>query len=105
MKKLLLLLCLFVASHGIAAAAEQGSEPASKKNADGKARTLDAIQIEGEVDMPQVLFITARERYRTMDHLHRNYVKNCSQIGKEAQIPKRLSRSQDKTDGNLSKEN
>jgi hypothetical protein len=40
-----------------------------------------------------------------MDHLHRNYVKNCSRIGRETQIPKRLGLPQDKIDGNLSKEN
>jgi hypothetical protein len=105
MKKLLLLFCLCVASSGSAFAANQGKDAKAKKNADGEARTLDAIQIEGEVDMPQVLFITAREHYRTMDHLHRNYVKNCSRIGRETQIPKRLGLPQDKIDGNLSKEN
>lgn len=60
-------------------------------------RTLDEINIEGEVDMPQVLFITARERFRTDDKLHRRYLKSCAQIGREAEIPRRISNEDDKS--------
>lgn len=41
-------------------------------NAEG--RTLDEISIEGEIAMPQVLFITAREPYRFADRAHTVYL-------------------------------
>ena len=36
--------------------------------------TLDAITIEGEIDVPQVLFITSRDHLRGGDLLHRVYL-------------------------------
>lgn len=41
-------------------------------NAEG--RTLDEISIEGEIAMPQVLFVTAREPYRLSDRAHTVYL-------------------------------
>lgn len=43
-------------------------------------RTLDEISIEGEVAMPQVLFITAREPYRFEDTAHRLYLVDSDQV-------------------------
>lgn len=67
------------------------------KKGENTPRTLDEINIEGEVDMPQVLFITARERFRTDDKLHRRYLKSCAQIGREAEVPRRISNEDDKS--------
>ena len=56
----------------------------------GQARTLDAITIEGEIDMPEVLFITARDQYRYMDFLHRRYDRSMAQLGTDVHPPRRL---------------
>ncbi len=62
----------------------------SSTGATGQARTLDAITIEGEIDMPEVLFITARDQYRYMDYLHRRYDKSMAQLGLDVRLPRRL---------------
>ena len=53
-------------------------------------RTLDEITIEGEIAVPQVLFIMARERQRYQDHLHRLYLKSSLEIGRETTFPGQL---------------
>lgn len=58
--------------------------------AEKKVRTLDAITIEGEIDMPQVLFITSRDQQRYSDKNHRKYIKTCQEIGRETVVPARL---------------
>jgi hypothetical protein len=73
-----------------ASAPPPAKAPATKNANPPAPRTLDAIQIEGELDMPQVLFITARDQARYMDYLHRRYQKSCAEIGEEAQLPDRL---------------
>lgn len=59
-----------------APAGSDGRSRASSRTArgDGSAMTLDAITIEGEIDVPQVLFITARDHLRQIDPLHRLYL-------------------------------
>jgi hypothetical protein len=47
---------------------------------EGVPRTLDEILIEGEVAMPQVLFITAREPYRFADTAHRLYLVDSEDV-------------------------
>ena len=90
MKRFLLVVLLL--SVATSAWAEEKSQP--KKSTP---RTLDEINIEGEVDMPQVLFITARERFRTDDKLHRLYLKSCAQVGRETEIPRRISNDDSKS--------
>lgn len=53
-------------------------------------RTLDEINIEGEIAVPQVLFITARDRKRYRDLLHRRYLDGSTEIGRELALPARL---------------
>ena len=50
-------------------------------------RRLEDITIEGEIPVPQVLFITARDQRRFMDFQHRRYLKTSLQIGQEAVLP------------------
>ena len=57
--------------------------------------TLEAINIEGNLDLPQMLFITSRDQYRYRDHLHREYQKNFVRIGREAKLPRRLMLSKE----------
>jgi hypothetical protein len=64
---------------------------ASTPEGQGKGpRTLDEINIEGEIAVPQVLFITARDRKRYRDLLHRRYLENSAEIGRELTLPARL---------------
>ena len=53
-------------------------------------RTLDEITIEGEIAVPQVLFIMARERHRYHDRLHLLYLKSSLEIGNETVFPTEL---------------
>ena len=61
------------------------SEPAPVRSAAARDdMTLDAITIEGEIDVPQVLFITARDQFRNTDFLHRLFLANVQAIGQDA---------------------
>jgi hypothetical protein len=50
-------------------------------------RTLDEITIEGEIAVPQVLFITARDRQRYLDLLHRRYRQSSLELGRATVFP------------------
>lgn len=51
------------------------------------APTLDEIRIEGEIAMPQVVFITARDQFQYPDEAHRRYVLWASDIAALAPVP------------------
>jgi len=53
-------------------------------------RTLDAIHIEGEVDVPQVLFITARDYRRFRDGLGSKYLVSSRDAARSVAAPTRL---------------
>jgi hypothetical protein len=66
-------------------------DPAPPARARGKGiRTLDEITIEGEVAVPQVLFITARDRPRYEDRLHRRYLWGSLELGRATVLPEHL---------------
>lgn len=50
-------------------------------------RTLDAITIEGAVDVPQVLFITSRDNVRFEDGLGWWYLPGADEILAGAELP------------------
>ena len=50
-------------------------------------RTLDEITIEGEIAVPQVLFITARDQHRYSDGLHHRYLRSPLEIGRGTTLP------------------
>lgn len=54
-------------------------------------RTLEEINIQGQVDMPEVLFISSRERIKTNEFHHRRYLKSAAQIAQVAAFPRRLT--------------
>jgi len=65
--------------------------PAAKPDRRGKGiRTLDEITIEGEIAVPQVLFITARDRQRYHDFLHRQYLMTARELGRETVFPEAI---------------
>lgn len=71
-----------------AAIAQSKPRPASAAaRSAAAARTLDATHIEGEIPVPQVLFITARDQRRFMEFQHRRYLRSSLQIGKDAALP------------------
>jgi len=53
-------------------------------------RTLDAIRIEGEIDVPQVLFITARDYRRFRDGTPARYQTTSADIAKSVPLPNRV---------------
>jgi hypothetical protein len=52
--------------------------------------TLDAIRIEGEIDVPQVLFITARDYRRFRDGTPAKYQTTSAAIAKSVPLPNRV---------------
>ena len=50
-------------------------------------RTLQDIHIEGEIPVPQVLFITARDQRRFLDLQHRRYLKTSQQVDEQTVFP------------------
>jgi hypothetical protein len=67
-------------------ARRQGSTSASQATP----RRLDDIHIEGEIPVPQVLFITARDQRRFMDFQHRRYLKTSRELGEATAYPTRI---------------
>ena len=49
-------------------------------------RRLEDIHIEGEIPVPQVLFITAREQRRFLEFQHHRYLRSSLRLG-EATVP------------------
>jgi hypothetical protein len=54
------------------------------------ARTLDDIHIEGEIPVPQVLFITARDQRRFLEFQNRRYLRTSRKIGEDTVLPSRI---------------
>jgi hypothetical protein len=79
---------------GLAAPAAAESQPAKAATAPQAAkaapRRLEDIRIEGEIPVPQVLFITARDQRRFLDFRHRRYLKNSRQLGEQTVLPQRI---------------
>ena len=53
-------------------------------------RTLDDIHIAGEIPVPQVLFITARDQRRFMEFQHHRYQKTSLELGRATPTPTRV---------------
>ena len=53
-------------------------------------RTLDDIHIEGEIPVPQVLFITARDQRRFMEFQHHRYQRSSLELGRATATPSRV---------------
>jgi hypothetical protein len=51
---------------------------------------LDDIHIEGEIPVPQVLFITARDQRRFMEFQHHRYLKTSVELGRATATPSRV---------------
>lgn len=73
---------------GFAGAAQAASEPAKPRAA--AARRLEDIRIEGDVPVPQVIFVTARDPRRFMEFQHRRYLKSSVELARETVLPTRV---------------
>ena len=69
------------------APAKPAARPAAKPTGREAPRTLQDIHIEGEIPVPQVLFITARDQRRFLDLQHRRYLKTSQQVGEQTVLP------------------
>ena len=53
-------------------------------------RRLEDIHIEGEVPVPQVLFITARDQRRFLESHHDLYLRTSRELGEATPLPARV---------------
>lgn len=56
----------------------------------GGIRTIDAINIEGEIAVPQVLFITSRDNRRYRDGMGKNFRMGTLDVARALATPNRL---------------
>lgn len=73
----------------LAASSASASETKAPESEDS-VRTLEAIQIEGEIAIPQVLFITSRDHPRYRDDLRERYRRSALEIARETSFPRRF---------------
>jgi hypothetical protein len=86
------------ASPGTKYPAPAAVAPRARSSADSAARArprvaprmLDDIHIEGEIPVPQVLFITARDQRRFMEFQHHRYQKTSLELGRATATPARI---------------
>jgi hypothetical protein len=69
-----------------AAGAPPGRAIAAGRSGEG-VRRLEDIHIEGEIPVPQVLFITARDQRRFLEFQHGRYLKTSRTMGDETPLP------------------
>jgi len=64
---------------------------ASAGSAKEAPRKLQDIHIEGEIPVPQVLFITARDQRRFVDFQQRRYLRTSRELAEQTNFPTRIS--------------
>jgi hypothetical protein len=78
-------------STAVRATVPSGPASATARNRSAaSARTLEDIHIEGEIPVPQVLFITARDQRRFVGFHHRRYLRTSRKIGEDTAVPSRI---------------
>jgi hypothetical protein len=76
---------------GKAASAAKGDSAMLTREDPTKNRRLQDIHIEGEIPVPQVLFITAREQRRVLDFDHKRYRRSGAELARGTPVPKRVT--------------
>ena len=100
-RRLAFLLVLVLCAAPVAAAppAKKPARGSARADADsvraasGKksaARRLEDVHIEGEIPVPQVLFVTARDQRRVVEFQHRRYLRTSRQLGEQTPLPSRI---------------
>ena len=64
-------------------AVPQSSAPSAKE----RARRLEDVYIEGEIPVPQVLFVTGRDQRRCFDFQHQRYLQQSLEANRKAAAP------------------
>lgn len=89
--RLLFVTIAFACMSSCAFAAEPAAPAKSKSTPPAKARRLEDIRIEGDVPVPQVLFVTARDPRRTLDFGHDRYRRTSLELARTAVPPTRVA--------------
>ena len=107
-RRLLLACCAALALVATGAAAAPSARPAPRPGAPAASpaaaargtkaplaprpapRRLEDIHIEGEIPVPQVLFITARDQRRFMEFQHHRYLKTSLELGRSTATPSQI---------------
>jgi hypothetical protein len=79
------------AAKATTAPAKAGAKAGAKTGAKTAPRQLQDIHIEGEIPVPQVLFITARDQRRFMDFQHRRYLRTSLEVGEQTIFPTKIA--------------
>ena len=97
MKRFVIIALLCMCTSSLAVASTNTKPVARKKPSATKtgavapvSRTLDAIRIEGEIDVPQVLFITARDYRRFRDRTPAAYQTTSADVTRTIPHPSRV---------------
>jgi hypothetical protein len=77
-------------SRATAQKASKSTTVASKPANTAGPRRLEDIHIEGEVPVPQVLFITARDQRRFLESHHELYLRTSRELGESTPLPARV---------------
>jgi hypothetical protein len=77
------LACAAIAEASPPAPAASAAAPARP----AAARRLEDIHIEGEIPVPQVLFVTGRDQRRFLDFQHRRYMNASAASGRGSAAP------------------
>jgi hypothetical protein len=75
------------ARHAGAPVKHGGAGAKSAGGAGAGPRTLEDIHIEGEIPVPQVLFITARDQRRFLEFQHGRYLRTSRKLGEDTVLP------------------
>ena len=80
-------------AHAHAHASKRATTPAAPKAAPapGLPRTLDDVHIEGELPVPQVMFITARDARRFDDYPTHRFLAGSARIAGRSGLPQRYA--------------
>lgn len=76
-------------AHASTAPARTGANAAPA----GGPRRLDDIHIEGEIPVPQVLFVSAREQRRFLDFQQARWLRGARQLGESTPVPTTVVRT------------
>lgn len=74
-------------THASHAATGTAASTRTPGRAAGMPRTLGDVHIEGEIPVPQVLFITARDQARFLDFEQFRYLSTSIQLGQATPLP------------------
>ena len=75
---------------GLGVGPAAAAKPASSSAPDRRARVLETITIEGQIEAPQVQFITSRDRQRFADDAGRRYRPGLAEALTRLRAPVRL---------------